>query len=310
MAERLGVPRASTDWSATLRELRPDVVGLATPAALRAPVVEAAVALGCHILCEKPLAVDGGEAARLYHRVADASIKHAYAATQVYDPAFRWLASSCATAPSARCARSSGPFAWIPTDRGRGAGVAELATGGGLLNNGLTHLLGILETVVGAPAARAMGEARVVDDRAPVLRMVYGPTGRKAPAPALTPEQATRASGARSTPITPSPRWSASRGAGRRCMPPSRSAGASPSPGRPTACACTATPARSSRMAQRPTSPWLALRARRPVARSSRSHAAATAGQLPAVGDDVQRKWCGLANDFVADIRGGRIAPT
>src|SRR5439155_18062123 len=40
MAERLRVPHASTNWRTTLHDLRPDIVGLATPAALRAPVVE------------------------------------------------------------------------------------------------------------------------------------------------------------------------------------------------------------------------------------------------------------------------------
>src|SRR3954447_19149846 len=78
MAERLGVPHASTDWRATLHEVRPDLVGLATPPARRPRVGEPAVALASHILCDKPLAVDGDEAERLYHLVTGAGIKHAY----------------------------------------------------------------------------------------------------------------------------------------------------------------------------------------------------------------------------------------
>src|SRR5436309_3070602 len=65
VADRLGVAEASTDWRQTLRRLRPDVVTLATPATLRADVVALAAELGCHILCEKPLAATGDEAGAL-----------------------------------------------------------------------------------------------------------------------------------------------------------------------------------------------------------------------------------------------------
>jgi predicted dehydrogenase len=311
MAERLGVPRASTDWRATVRELRPDLVGLATPAALRAPVVDAAVALGAHILCEKPLAVDGAEAGRLYHRVADAGLKHAYAATHVYDPSFRWLAELVRDGAVGTLREIVWTLRMDPSPPRSWGWSSRLATGGGLLNNGLTHMLGILETVVGAPAVRAMGEARVVNDRAPVLPMVYGPTGRKAPAPALSPEQATRVE------------W-------REVDADHAFTALLRFPARETEVHATVALSRgvaipgeaNARLRLYGDTGTLVVDSFMPASGVFRVAVGASGGyleplptpprlqdELPAVGDDVQRKWCRLANDFLADIRGEPYRP-
>src|SRR5947208_2896970 len=82
VADRLGVEKASTDWRATLATVQPEIVSLATPASLRCEVIEAAVAQGCHLFCDKPLASSGTEAARVYQCVEKAGIRHAYGATQ------------------------------------------------------------------------------------------------------------------------------------------------------------------------------------------------------------------------------------
>ena len=92
VAAGLGIPQASTDWRQTLFDLQPDIVTLATPAGLRGDVVEAAAQLGCHILCDKPLAATADEAQRLYKLVEQAGVKHAYAATHRYGPEVLWTA--------------------------------------------------------------------------------------------------------------------------------------------------------------------------------------------------------------------------
>ena len=91
-ADQLGVREASTDWRRTLETVHPDLVALATPAALRAGPIEVAAAQGCHVYSEKPLATSAAEAQRLYQLAARAGIKHALAATHRYDPSVRWLA--------------------------------------------------------------------------------------------------------------------------------------------------------------------------------------------------------------------------
>src|SRR5436309_1523992 len=86
VADRLSVREASTDWQRTLETVRPDVVALAMPAALRTEPIEVAAKLGCHVYSEKPLATNAAEARRLYEVVTRAGIKHALAATHRYDP--------------------------------------------------------------------------------------------------------------------------------------------------------------------------------------------------------------------------------
>ena len=55
MTDKLGVEIASTDWHATLEEARPDIVAIGTPANVRREIIEATVAKGCHLFCDKPL---------------------------------------------------------------------------------------------------------------------------------------------------------------------------------------------------------------------------------------------------------------
>lgn len=170
VAERLGVPQASTDWRHTLTAVKPDIVALTTPAALRGDVIELAAELGCHMLCEKPLATSAAEAKRLYTLAEQAGVKHAYAATHRYGPGVAWLAElirddtighlreiHCIV----RTEFGGGLTPWTWWD--------SLATGGGLLNAGLTHLLGMLETAIGGPVVKTTGEARVQRRRAPVV---------------------------------------------------------------------------------------------------------------------------------------------
>ena len=66
-------------------------MALATPAVLRSEVVEMAADLGCHLLVEKPLATTASQARHIYQRVQTAEVKHAYAATHCYNPAYVWL---------------------------------------------------------------------------------------------------------------------------------------------------------------------------------------------------------------------------
>jgi predicted dehydrogenase len=67
-AAAFGVPRAYDDWRAMLAENRFDLVCIATPTATHAPMTLAALEAGAHVLCEKPTAMDAGEAKRMLDR--------------------------------------------------------------------------------------------------------------------------------------------------------------------------------------------------------------------------------------------------
>src|SRR5215208_4569998 len=69
MADRLGVPIASTDWRAALDDVKPDIVAVATPGGSHEEIVTAAVERGCHLYCDKPLAPETRTAERLVNLV-------------------------------------------------------------------------------------------------------------------------------------------------------------------------------------------------------------------------------------------------
>lgn len=174
VADRLGVPIASTNWRQTLAAVKPEIVTLATPASLRREVVEVATARGCHVLCDKPLAATAAEARELYTLVNQAGVKHAYAATHCYDPSVAWIAEllrteSIGVVQEIDCLIRTP--AWTPLRPW--TWMDRLATGGGILNNGLTHLLAMLETMLGSRLLSITGEARVLRRRAPVVAPIH-----------------------------------------------------------------------------------------------------------------------------------------
>jgi predicted dehydrogenase len=70
-AEAFGVPHAYDDWEAMLREHAFDLVCIATPTDTHAPMALAALEAGAHVLCEKPTAMDAGEALAMRDRATD-----------------------------------------------------------------------------------------------------------------------------------------------------------------------------------------------------------------------------------------------
>ncbi|MEM1112948.1 MAG: Gfo/Idh/MocA family oxidoreductase [Pseudomonadota bacterium] len=89
-ARELGVPEdveCFTDLDALLSAVRPDVVCVATPVATHEAVVTSCARAGAHILCEKPLAIDGDAARRMLAVCAEAGVQLGYAASYRFLPA-------------------------------------------------------------------------------------------------------------------------------------------------------------------------------------------------------------------------------
>ena len=61
-AARFGIARAYTDYREMLAAGGLDAVLVITPNAYHAPVTIAAIEAGCHVLVEKPMALNGDEA--------------------------------------------------------------------------------------------------------------------------------------------------------------------------------------------------------------------------------------------------------
>lgn len=176
VASGLGVPEASTDWRKSLLKHKPDIVAVTTPAILRTEVIALAVALGCHIISEKPLALTAEAAGHIYRLIKDTGLRHAFAATHLYDPSVAYVRelltqqhaigelTAVDIGYSRRISHNTSsntvkPWNWM----------SSLAHGGGALNNGLTHRLGMLERMTGMKVVSAVGEAKTAIRKAPVV---------------------------------------------------------------------------------------------------------------------------------------------
>ena len=177
VATELGVPNASINWRKSLLEHKPDIVAITTPAILRTEVVELAVELGCHIVCEKPLALNAEDATHIYNLIKETELKHAFAATHRYDPSVAYIRQLLTeekiigdlTAVDVGYTRR---IHGSPSDSDKikpWNWMSSLAHGGGALNNGLTHRLGMLERMTGMKTTAAVGEAKIHPRKAPVV---------------------------------------------------------------------------------------------------------------------------------------------
>jgi len=309
VAERLSIAEASTDWRETLDRVRPDIVTIGTPAALRLDVVEVALSLGCHVLCEKPLAVGCLEAEQMYHLARDAGVKHAYASTHRYDPSVAWLAELVCDGAIGRLTDVVGtfrssfppvlPYSW----------ALESEQGGGLLNNAFTHDLGILARIVGGEPVRAMGRAQTVHAKAPVVPGTHDFRQWLATAYELTPERVTSLEwrpfeadlgyDAILELASPAGRVGVTVAAGPGVPGPSEVDGwrLHGESGTLQADAQGMFAYSTSRVRARGEAP-------EPLPTPQR-----LVDDLPRVGDDVENKWCALVRDFVADVKGERHQP-
>lgn len=86
-----GVQRCCADYKELLQLSEVDAVIVATPNLHHAPIVREAIAAGKHVFCEKPLAMNFGEALEMYQAAEQAGIRHMTAFTYRFVPAMRYM---------------------------------------------------------------------------------------------------------------------------------------------------------------------------------------------------------------------------
>ena len=170
---RMGIPIASTDWPATLAEVKPDIVAIGTPGGTHVEMIGAALEQGCHVYADKPLATTAEDARQLYVAAHLAGMKTAYAASFRYQPAALLAkelvaAGRIGTVREVECVSHYNwprlmPFGW----------PHRLETGGGRLNNNFTHKLAIVLNVLGGRVQAVAGETRNDLRRVPVGALLH-----------------------------------------------------------------------------------------------------------------------------------------
>lgn len=91
LGARYGVANCYSDFDKLLCIERPDVVHIVTPPPSHLPLAMAAIDAGCHLVVEKPLALDSCEAAQLIAHAKRRARKLTIAYTYYFDPAVKML---------------------------------------------------------------------------------------------------------------------------------------------------------------------------------------------------------------------------
>lgn len=173
VSEHMNIPYHGTDWQVALEELKPDVVTIGTPGGVHYEAIKQAIALGCHVFCDKPMTTDGDTAAELYQLARAKGVKTAYAASFRYMPhilhAKRLVAEGAIGQPQeVECISHFNlekdiPFGWSH----------RAEQGGGRLNNNFTHKLSIVTSVVGEQLLDIKAEVRDDLGKAPIVEGVH-----------------------------------------------------------------------------------------------------------------------------------------
>jgi nucleoside-diphosphate-sugar epimerase/predicted dehydrogenase len=89
MARAHGIARAFGSTAELLRDVRPDVVHVVTPPMTHFGVVSEVIQAGCHVLVEKPLALNADEAKRLYELAERHGVQLCPVHNHLFDPCMR-----------------------------------------------------------------------------------------------------------------------------------------------------------------------------------------------------------------------------
>jgi predicted dehydrogenase len=89
--QQTGITRVSTRHEEIVERDEVNAVIIATPNFTHAPIALAAIAAGKHVLCEKPIAMNYGEARSMAEAAEKAGVRHMAAFTYRFVPAMRYL---------------------------------------------------------------------------------------------------------------------------------------------------------------------------------------------------------------------------
>jgi predicted dehydrogenase len=156
VAESLGVSRATSDWRELVAADPPDLVCIVTPVDLHHPMMIAALDRGCHVLCEKPTAMNRHQAeemrarARRVDRVA--AINHEFRFFPARAHALEIVRSGGIGVPRRGEILGRYPIWHSPQARGM-TWLSDRARGGGILGALGSHHTDCLRTFFGEPVA-------------------------------------------------------------------------------------------------------------------------------------------------------------
>lgn len=156
LAVRLGINTTCLNWRNALTEYRPDIVSIATPAAPHREIAVAAFEMGCHVVCDKPLAVTAMEAREIFAAAQRSGVKTGYGATGCYGALYIHSRNLIASGLIGTVREIEYHIAPLPFTL-LYSWAHQLNLGGGLLNNVFTHQLQQVLFMTGGNIIAAMG---------------------------------------------------------------------------------------------------------------------------------------------------------
>ena len=85
MAQKYAIPSVFTDYREMIDQADLHALVVSTPDDLHYPITMQALEAGLHVVCEKPLALDAGQAREMYEKAEAVGVKHMVLFT------YRWL---------------------------------------------------------------------------------------------------------------------------------------------------------------------------------------------------------------------------
>lgn len=167
IAGELGIGAAFGDWRRMLESVGPEVVSIVAPADLHHPMMLAAIAHGCHVLCEKPTALHRFQAAEMRDaaRAAGtiAAINHEFRFFPARALALALVRRGTIGVPRRGEIIGRYPIWWGPQSRGW-TWLSDVRRGGGVLGALGSHHTDCLRLFFGEPDT-ALASVRVDQPR-------------------------------------------------------------------------------------------------------------------------------------------------
>ncbi|QBX99961.1 Gfo/Idh/MocA family oxidoreductase [Rhodophyticola sp. CCM32] len=164
-----GIAHVYDDWQKMLEGHALDLVCIATPTVMHAPMTCAALAGGAHVLCEKPTAMNAGEARHMLDAARAAKRLHMIDHELRFNPTRARMAEMIRGGDLGEIRHvniSNIGASWAdPASRPRGDWWSDASMGGGRLGANGSHQVDMLRWWLGEPAA-VIGQAlTIVPDR-------------------------------------------------------------------------------------------------------------------------------------------------
>lgn len=168
-AEQFGIPQAYDDWRVMLERHEADLVCIATPPVYHAPMTLAALQTGAHVLCEKPTAMNAGEAREMLEAAEAAGVLHIIGHELRFNPNRRRIkalldAGEIGTVRHVNMTSINAGWG-DPASRPAGDWWSMAGMGGGRLGAAGSHAIDLMRWWLGDVAALSGQVATMVSER-------------------------------------------------------------------------------------------------------------------------------------------------